>query len=123
MPFTRLNASFHSVTKRIVFDNGVSGFELCQLEDLRSITSLTTSPAVTQKPRQVVFANGGALVVGGSDAGYARVFDTEGKVLQDLVLPEKSLHHIISVSGLGFMYNPKFKLSLLSRVPEINAPP
>lgn len=92
------NASFHSITKRIVFDNNINGFEICQLDDLRSITSLPTAPVLSHKSRQISFVNGGSLLVGGSDGGYARVFDTDGKVLQDLVLPDKSLHHIVTVS-------------------------
>ena len=54
---------------------------------------------VVQFPRQVVFAEGGNKVVGGTDLGYAVVFDVkEAKIVQKLEYPKGGLVQPVAVS-------------------------
>ncbi|KAI5823188.1 hypothetical protein K523DRAFT_192835, partial [Schizophyllum commune Tattone D] len=63
-------------------------FALIQLDDLTILPKYAVGPKVVQWPKMVAVAEGGAIVVAGTDRGYAVVFDfLHGHILQKLPLP------------------------------------
>lgn len=82
-----------------VQDNGIDGFDIRNLDNDSQVVKLPTGRASASKPKQVVFANNGALVVGGSDHGLVYVFDrTTGDVLGRLRHAKSGLVQTVTVS-------------------------
>lgn len=68
------SAAIDPARNYFVIDNAVNGFGLHKMEDGVCIRTYDTNPTKTY-PKQVAFAEGGTLVIGGSDDGFVHVFD------------------------------------------------
>jgi outer membrane protein assembly factor BamB len=76
------------------------GFDLHQLDNGTYIRTFPTGLAQKKFPKQVLFGEGGEVVVGGSDHGSIYVFDRRtGETLQVLKHAQDGLVQTITVCG------------------------
>ncbi|THH20171.1 hypothetical protein EUX98_g8637 [Antrodiella citrinella] len=77
------------------------GFQLHQLGNLSHILSLESEPPIVSFAKHVAFVDNGNLVVTGTDAGKAVVYDAEtGKRMQDLTYPGGGLVQPVTACDL-----------------------
>ena len=96
------HASINARGTQFIMDNARNGFSLYHLDGGASIQEYVTGTPRRTYPKQVDFAEGSQVVVGGSDHGMVYVFDQKtGKVLQKLHHGKDELVQTIAVCQLA----------------------
>lgn len=90
--------------RQLVVDNTFDGFDLFSINDCQWVRTFVTPPPTTRYPKQVTFGESGAVVVGGSDHGLIRVFDTQsGDLIDVLHHSDGGLVQTVTVIHLGIL--------------------
>jgi len=96
------HASINARGTQFIMDNARNGFSLYRLDGGASIQEYVTGTPRRTYPKQVDFAEGSQVVVGGSDHGIVYIFDRKtGGVLQKLHHGRDELVQTIAVRQLA----------------------
>lgn len=94
------NSDVDEYRRQLVVDNTFDGFDLFSTNEAQWVRTFVVPPPTVRYPKQVMFGESGSIVVGGSDHGLVRVFETKsGDLIDVLRHAEDGMVQTIAVIG------------------------